>query len=318
VVGERLKNGTILKEAIAAGIHKGWSGFVWMMKILVPISFLTAVIEWSGFIRHLDHLLQPVMELLCLPPMAALPMLIGALSGIYGAIAAMVVLPFTLDQMTLMAVFVLICHNVIQESVVQGKSGINPVKAILFRVIPAIVAMLVTAQFLDTPTGDFRSVEALVIPGEAFPEMVYHWAMTMLLLSVKIFLIMMSLLTIMEILKALGWIERIVRSFGPLFKVFGLNAEAGIIWITALIFGLAYGAAVIVEEVKKGNLTPEELERLHLSIGINHAIIEDPSLFLALGPGAFWLWVPRLIMAIVAVHLLTLWQAIRARLLKRG
>jgi len=77
-----------------------------------------------------------------------------------------------------------------------------------------------------------------------------------------------------------------------------------------LIFGLAYGAAVIVEEAEKGHLSREELERLHLSIGINHAIIEDPSLFLALGLGAFWLWAPRLIMAILAVHLLRLWQSL--------
>ena len=306
-----MKNKTLLKKGFIAGIHKGWDGFIWMMKILIPISFLTAMIEWSGLIRHLDFLVQPVMKLLCLPPMAALPLLIGALTGIYGAIAAMAVLPFTLEQMTLMAVFILICHNVIQESVVQGKAGINPLKATLFRIIPAIITVLVTAQFFDTPAGDSKAAEALAIPAETLLQMLRHWGMTMLLLALKIFLIMLSLLTIMEILKALGWIERIVRSFSPLFRIFGLSAEAGIIWITALIFGLAYGAAVIVEEAKKGNLTREELERLHLSIGINHAIIEDPSLFLALGLGAFWLWAPRLIMAIVAVHLLTLWQAVR-------
>jgi len=306
-----LKNGTLLKEGFIAGIHKGWGGFIWMMKILIPISFLTAMLEWSGVIRHLDFLVQPVMKLLCLPPMAALPLLIGALTGIYGAIAAMAVLPFTLEQMTLMAVFILICHNVIQESVVQGKAGINPLKATLFRVIPAIITVIVTAQFLDTPAGDSKAAGALAIPAETLLQMLRHWGMTMLLLALKIFLIILSLLTIMEILKTLGWIERIVRSFSPLFRIFGLSAEAGIIWITALIFGLAYGAAVIVEEAKKGNLTREELERLHLSIGINHAIIEDPSLFLALGLGAFWLWAPRLIMAIVAVHLLRLWQAVR-------
>ena len=43
--------------------------------------------------------------------------------------------------------------------------------------------------------------------------------------------------------------------------------------MTAAIFGLAYGAAVIVEEAKEGHLAREELEGLHLSIGINHALL---------------------------------------------
>jgi hypothetical protein len=305
--------GHLLKKGFSAGIHRGWDGFAWIMKILIPISLLTAILEWSGVVRQLDFFFQPVMQLLSLPPMAALPLLIGALTGIYGAIAAMAVLPLTLNQMTLMAMFILICHNVVQESVVQGKSGIHPLKATLFRLIPAVITVILAAQFLDTTIGDPNVVELETLPTETLLQMLRSWGMTMLHLALKIFLIIMSLLTTMEILKVLGWTERIVGSLAPLFRVFGLSAKAGIIWITALIFGLAYGAAVIVEEAEKGNLSRDELERLHLSIGINHAIIEDPSLFLALGLGAFWLWAPRLVMAILAVHLLKLWQAVRAQ-----
>jgi hypothetical protein len=307
-----MKGEYLVREGFLSGIHKGWSGFLWMMKILLPVSFLTAALEWSGWIRHLDVLVQPVMTVLYLPAMAALPILIGMLSGVYGAIAAMAVLPFTVEQMTLMAIFVLICHNMIQESVVQAKSGINPIKAILFRLLPAIITVILAAQFLDTSTSESTAKGLEALATETFTQMLANWGLTMFHLALKIFLIIMSLLTIMEILKALGWIERLVTFLAPLFKVFGLSTKAGIIWITALIFGLAYGAAVIVEEAEKGNLTREELEGLHLSIGINHAVIEDPSLFLALGLGAFWLWVPRLIAAILAVHLLRSWHALRA------
>jgi len=83
------------------------------------------------------------------------------------------------------------------------------------------------------------------------------------------------------------------------------------LWLTAVIFGLSYGAAVIVSETKGSSFNREELENLHLSIGINHAIIEDPGLFMSLGLNPFWLWVPRFLAAIVAVHLFSLWQKIR-------
>jgi len=65
--------------------------------------------------------------------------------------------------------------------------------------------------------------------------------------------------------------------------------------------------------VKENTLSQEELSRLHLSIGINHAVIEDPALFIPLGIGVFWLWVPRLIAAIVSVQLLKLWILIRKK-----
>ena len=34
-----------------AGIEKGWSGYVWLLKILIPISFLTLLLDYSGLIH---------------------------------------------------------------------------------------------------------------------------------------------------------------------------------------------------------------------------------------------------------------------------
>jgi hypothetical protein len=104
-----------------------------------------------------------------------------------------------------------------------------------------------------------------------------------------------------------------VRVLNPLLKIMGLKQKVGFLWLTAVIFGILYGGAVIVEEVKAGHLTEEELEELHLSIGINHALVEDPSLFLSLGLSPFWLWVPRVIVAILAERVLALWRVIKRR-----
>lgn len=299
---------TLLKNGFLAGASKGWSGFVWMMKILVPISLLTAVLAWSGWIEKGNFLIQPIMSWLSLPAMAALPLLIGTLTGIYGAIAAMVVLPFTKGQMTLIAIFLLIAHNLIQEGVIQGKSGLHPLKATLFRLIAATLTVMVAARFLDvTPTAGLVAKTSVSV-SQSLGGMLGKWLLTMSQLCVKIFVIIMTLLILLEVLKSLGWINQIVKLSRPLLKCLGLSEKAGILWMTAAIFGLAYGAAVIVEEAKEGHLAREELEGLHLSIGINHALVEDPALFLALGLNAFWLWVPRLITAMLAVRLLTLWQ----------
>ena len=115
----------------------------------------------------------------------------------------------------------------------------------------------------------------------------------------------------LEVLKSFNWIDSIVRFFSPLLRLMGLERQVGLLWMTAVIFGLSYGGAVIVEEVKKRELTQKDLTTLHLSIGINHSMLEDPALFLSFGLNPFWLYIPRLLMAIVAVWLIRLWYAAR-------
>lgn len=310
----RGKIAQMLKEGFSCGIWKGWLAFIWMLKILVPISFLTALLDWSGYIKYMDFLIQPVMNLISLPAMAALPLIIGMLTGVYGGIAAMMVLPFSKEQMTLMAIFLLIAHNLIQEGVIQGKSGLHPLKATAFRLVAAFITVLVVAQFMNTGTAENpATLNNAIAASQPFIAVMKSWAAEMFYLSVKIFVIIMGIMLLLENLKAFGWINHIVRMLLPFLKALGLSPRVGMLWMTAVVFGLAYGAAVIVEEAKRGDLSKQELEELHLSIGINHSMVEDPSLFLSLGLSAFWLWIPRLITAIIAVRLLTFWEAFKEK-----
>jgi hypothetical protein len=299
---------TRLKEGTVAGLKKGWDGFVWMMKIIVPISLFTAILDWSGLLSHLNFLLKPLMGLLDLPPAAALPLLIGMLSSLYGGIAAMIVFPFSAAQMTLMAVFILMAHGLIQEGIIQGKSGIHPLKATLVRLGAAVVTVLLMVPWVGSSTVMPAAANGALTVSPAFLDMIRHWAWTTFRLSVKIFFIIMALLTLLELLKAFGLIHPFVRALGPFLRIMGLDQKVGFLWMTAVIFGLSYGGAIIVEEAKSGHLSRDDLELLHLSIGANHSMVEDPALFLPLGIHPFWLYIPRLVMAIIIVRLVRLYQ----------
>jgi hypothetical protein len=248
-----------------------------------------------------------------LPAMAALPIVIGGLTGIYGGIAAMAVLPFSVAEMTLLANFLLICHNLIQEGVVQAKSGLNPAKATLFRIFAAVVTVYAMTFFIKTDPAAAAQAGALGASTQAFELMVADWGISMLNLTVKIFFIIMTILTLLEIAKSMGWIMPIVKALSPFLRILGLSEKVGILWMTAVVFGLTYGGAVIVEEARQGHISKGELEELQLSIGINHSMVEDPFLFLTFGISAFWLWVPRLITAMAATRLLTLWVSFRRK-----
>ena len=301
-------------KGLLDGMKKGWRAFLWMMKIIIPISFLTTLLQWSGLLTSLDFILQPIMAIMSLPSLAAFPLLIGLLTGIYGAIAVMIVLPFTQAQMTLMGIFLLMAHNLIQEGIIQAKSGIHPLKATLFRIVMAALTVILVAPMIQNGAAAPGPAALIAVTPPTFYEIMQDWSITTGYLVIKVFFIIMTLLSFLEILKAMGWITYIVRLFSPLLVLMGLDRKVGILWMTAIVFGLAYGGAVIVEEAQSGHLTKEELEILQLSIGINHSMVEDPLLFVAIGLSAFWLYVPRLVMAIVSVRLARLWYRFSQRI----
>ena len=273
-----------------------------MLKIIVPISFLTFLIDISGFIQRIDYVLTPAMGFLGLPPTAVIPLLLGLLTGVYGTLAAMAAMSFSIPQMTLIAVFILIAHNLIQEGIVQSKSGLNPFVTTLTRLLSAILMVMLMAKLLDIEGEVLTVGSGSSVAAQTFGFLLKKWAVETIRLCVKIFFIIMTLMVILRTLKDFHLAERIVVVLRPVLRLLGLNQRVGMIWLTACLFGLSYGAAVIVEEAREGNFTPDELTRLHLSIGINHSMLDDPVLFMAFGINPFWLWIPRLIAAIIAVR----------------
>lgn len=290
-----------LKTGFIAGLKSGWRSFVWMCEIVIPISFLVTLLQWSGWLDKIDFVLNPLMSFLHLPSQAALPIISGMLINIYAVIAVVTVLPFTAAQMTLIAIFTLICHNLIMEGIVQYRSGINVIKATLTRITAAVLTVFVVSQF-------FGDTSHSIVMSSALPthtpllDIMTTWARDTGILLLKVFGIIMFIMILLEISRTLGWIDRVLKVFKPMMRVLGLSGRTAIMFVAGIIFGLLYGGAIIVAEGKKGTLTREEIEYLHVSLGINHAMIEDPALFAVLGVNIFWLWIPRLITAIIAVQ----------------
>jgi hypothetical protein len=301
-------NRGLFQKGVISGLRKAWSGYLWILKILIPISLLTSALEWTGIIYYLDIILRPIMGFLSLPATAAFPLLMGMLTGIYGGIAAMTALPFTVDQMTLIAIFMTMCHGLIQEGFIQGKTGLHFIPATLFRLVTATLTVLAVAPFLQSSPEisalagvSVRSMPSIITMLEAWGVAVFH-------LMWKILIIIMVILVLLELLKVMGWIRYVAWVFSPILKMLGLSQRVAFLWIAGAVFGLSYSAAIIMEEVKDGHLTKQELQQLHLSIGIQHSIIEDPILFMVLGLNPFWLWFPRFIMAMGTVRGYTFWQ----------
>lgn len=307
---------TQLRYGLRTGSRKGWGNFVWICKILIPTSFLVILIQWSGLLYQAVPLLNPLMRLINLPGAAALPIITGALIGPYTTIAIVTVIPFSLEQITLIAIFTMIAHSLIIEGVIQHKSGINAAKITLIRLAGAILTVFIVSQFFGDTTRSII-VPAYLTVATPFIEVLKVWGVDTIELLIKILIIIMTVMIALECLKSLGWMEYLLNFSQPIMKILGLSHRTALLWVTAVVFGLMYGGAVIIEEAKKGALTKEELERLHISIGTNHSMVEEPALWLALGLNGFWLWVPRLLTAVAAVQIYGAVGYFKKRLVKR-
>ncbi|HEY41272.1 MAG TPA: iron transporter, partial [Dehalococcoidia bacterium] len=223
-------------------------------------------------------------------------------------------------QMTLIAVFSLIAHNLIIEGIIQHRSGINAVTITLVRIIAAILTVLFVSQFMGDTSESIVGL-AEITRDSPITEALKDWALDTLILLAKVFGIIMLIMIVLESLTALGWSEYLFNLSRPLMRLLGLSRRTAMLWVTAVVFGLMYGGAVIQDEAKRGDLTKSELKHLHMSIGINHSMVEDPALFMALGLNGFWLWIPKLVMAAIVVHIFRiieyLWGKVRGARSKR-
>jgi len=305
-----------LKTGIHTGITKGWKSFVWICKIIIPVSFVAALIQWSGWLSQLDFLLHPLMSVINLPAAAALPIIVAMTVSFYAGIAIMVVLPFTSEQIILIGLFIMIAHMLIVEGIVQHKSGLNVIKATLVRIGAAVLSVFVVSQFF-ADTSQSISLPASLATQPPFIEVVKTWTIDTLRLCGRVFVIIMLVMAVLSASESLGWIKYLARFFRPLMKVLGLSDRAVTMWVTGAGFGLLYGSAVIMEEAKKETLTREEMEHLQISIGINHSMVEEPALFLTLGVNPLWLLIPRFVAAIIAVHALRSIRYLRGKLLHK-
>ena len=296
--------------ALHRGVRKGLSGCLWMLKILVPVSLATALLDYSGWLYELDPVLAPLMGLIGLPTAAALPVVVGLGAGIYGCIAAMAMLPLSPEQMTIVTVFVLIAHSLPQEALIQAKSGVHFAKSTGIRLLAAVLSSLAVAWLLQPAPGE---AVAVAVPHAtlAFGPFLAKWGLDMARLGLKILVIIVGVMVLMELLKAYALVDRVAAVLAPVLRLMGLHRSAGLLWLTGALFGLVYGAAVIVEQSRELDISQQEIEKLQLSIGINHAMIEDSLLFLPFVVSPLYAWLPRLAAAIAVVYLMTLWFRMR-------
>ena len=135
----------------------------------------------------------------------------------------------------------------------------------------------------------------------SFWPMIADWALDTLKIAIPMVLLVYALSVIQRLLSEFGVIRFIAKSLRPVMVFFGLPPKTAFLWIVANTLGLAYGAAVMIDEVKEGKISERDVDLLNHHISVSHSNLEDLLLFTAIGGLLPWMLLSRWGMSLLLV-----------------
>lgn len=275
---------------------------IWLLKITLGVSVLILFMRYFKILPWLSATLGPLFNHFGLPGEAALAYVSGYFVNMYAMLAIAGSMDLTARAITILGVMSLCSHNMITETAVQGKTGANPVRVVITRTMAGFVLAFVLNLILPLSQSDIAMLGGAFEKSEAavasiteapaavqplFKELVVEWCYSTLSILVKMTLLIYSLAILQRILSEFGVIRWVSKFLKPLLLLFGLPARCSFLWIIANILGIAYGGAVMMEEVRAGKLSLRDIKLVNQHIGISHSNLEDLTLVASIG-GIWW------------------------------
>lgn len=273
---------------------------LWLLKLMLPISLAVRLLQYWGIIDAIARWFSPLFHFLGLPGRAAIPFFTTALNTTYAGIAVMTSIPLTLREATILSVMMVLCHALPVESAVNRMTGSSFLKMCILRLTMAVIAAFYLNLVLPQMTASFSYAQndAAI---SSIPILLKDWAANMTKMVALIFLIIYILMFIQQIIQIHHLMPRLSRSLRPLMKVFGLPEDAAYLWLVGNILGISYGGAVMMDMLEKKLITKEQANDVNYHLIMNHSLLEDTSIFAAIGISAFWIVSSRLIFALIVV-----------------
>jgi len=221
-----------------------------LYKILIPFIFIIKFLEIVGAVDLIAKVFEPLMSLIGLPAAVGIIWVTAIVVNIYAALILLVnLLPFidmSVAQITILAVAMLLCHNLAVESAISRSAGVSFLFTVFFRLISAffvswILNLIYTYfNYLNEPFVTSFTIE-LPQAGLLF------WLKDQALYLFYIFIIVVILVTLLEILKFLGVENFLKKILVPPLRFFGISDSAMNIIIVGMTMGLQFGGGILLK-----------------------------------------------------------------------
>jgi hypothetical protein len=243
-----------------------------------------------------------VFRIFGLPGSAALAFVSGYFVNVYSCIAVMTTLELDWRAITILCTMVMCSHSMVLETAVLKKTGASGVRMVIVRTLSAFILGVVLNLILPG-TSDLSVAAAGAGEKLSFWMTLWQWFLSALKLVVMMVCIIYALNILQRLLREFGVMEKIAKVFRPLMYVFGLPSGTVFLWIVANIIGLGYGAAAMLDELERGEVSHRDVLLLDTHICISHSNLED--LLLLTACGAVW-WI--LLLSRWAMSIVLVWE----------
>ncbi len=141
------------KTNLKNGLRNGFSVSIKLIKTIVPFYIAIDLLRHTQLANIIGNLLSPLMKPFGLTGKMAIAIISGYLVNLYAAIAALVPLNPTWQQVTIVGLMTGISHNLIIEGAILHKTGTNAFFTIVFRITVSIIAGLILAEYFRLVYG---------------------------------------------------------------------------------------------------------------------------------------------------------------------
>ncbi|MCA0386506.1 MAG: nucleoside recognition protein [Firmicutes bacterium] len=118
-------------------------------------------------------------------------------------------------------------------------------------------------------------------------------------------IIVIPLMLFMEIAKDLKVLDYIGKLFKPVTKLFNAHEKSGFPLAVGIIFGISYGAGVLIKSTEDGDIDSKSLLIISVFLAACHAIVEDTLLFVAVGATGMTIILMRVLVAFIVTMIIS-------------
>jgi len=276
------------------------------------VTLAVGVLRYTVFFDWLLFGLSPVMGLFGLPGEAAVPLVLGNLLNLYAAIGAILSLELTVKQVFVLALMLSFSHSLPVEAAVCRRIGVSVLAVVAFRVGLAVASALLLGAFWDGGGGQARYGLLPAGPGdepEGWAEVLSGALWSATTGTLQLALVVIPVMVLIRALQDLGALDRFAALVRPLLRPFGIAPRGSATMAGGLLFGLAFGAGVIIEQVREQKFAKHDLTLIILFLCACHAVVEDTLIFIPLGIPVLPLLLARLAAAVLlTLFIARLWQ----------
>ena len=130
----------ITKDTWKRGLADGLKTALTLLKVIIPVFAVIKILEHTPVIGWISQVFDPLMRFVGLPGEAALAVVTGMLFNFYAALGIILALGLSAWQLTIMAVILSCCHELVLETAIIKKTGISAWPILGIRLFTAFAA----------------------------------------------------------------------------------------------------------------------------------------------------------------------------------